>query len=271
MTRSPTHSVGHHTTPWTLAIILLVTLAAYASAEVVDLSYVYNVNAPTYPAVKPFAMKVQQKGFIADGVWLEMNEFCTSEHSGTHIDAPVHFAQGSWYVDEIPLDRFWNIPGVVVDVTQAVLRSATKNYAIQVKDMEKWESKHGIIPDGAIVIFRTGWGEKVNNTKEYSGLDENNNINFPGLSSEAASWLAAYGDRRGYQKGVVAVGVDTFSLDVGNATVFPAHVTLFKRNIYGVENMANLEKLPAKGFTITVLPLRIRGGSGSPARVIASV
>ncbi|XP_071542472.1 kynurenine formamidase-like [Panulirus ornatus] len=256
----------------TTAIILTVACVDFASSELVELSYTYNVDAPTSPKLNPFNFSVLQKGFNDKGIWVELNEFCSSEHSGTHVDAPVHFSRGSWTIDEIPLDRLWNVPGVVIDVTQAIERSSERNYHIQVKDLEKWEEEHhGYIPDGAVVLIHTGWGKMVKDLQEYSGLDEERSNNFPGLSEEAAIWLATYGQRNGYSKGVVGVGVDTISVDVGNSTLYPVHRALYSHNIYGIENMANLDKLLGRKFELTILPMRIGGGSGAPARIIASV
>ncbi|XP_050713058.1 isatin hydrolase-like isoform X3 [Eriocheir sinensis] len=200
-----------------------------------------------------------------------LNEFCTSEHSGTHVDAPIHFARDTWALDEIPLEHMWRVPGVLIDVSQAAAASKERNYAIPVEELEAWENRYGVIPDFSVVLLRTGWGAKSHDIADYSGLDAERKNNFPGLSEEAATWLATHGSRHGHVTGVVGVGIDTISVDVGNSTHYKAHNALYSRNLYGMENMNNLDKLPPHNFLVTVMPMRIGGGSGAPARIIAEM
>ncbi|KAK8397604.1 hypothetical protein O3P69_004410 [Scylla paramamosain] len=263
-----------------IALLLLLFLAAPPAASratneppprLLDLTYTYNVDAPTMPSLRAFNMSTIVKGIQEEGYWLEMNEFCSAEHSGTHVDAPVHFSRTSWPVNDIPLDRLWRVPGVVIDVSEAVATSIDKNYAIPVSDLEAWESQHGAIPDGAVVFLRTGWGAKSHNLDEYSGVDQHGTFNFPGLSKEAGTWLATYGDRNGLSKGVVGVGIDTSSVDVGSSTNYEAHTSMYSHNVYGIENVANLDQLPTTNFLVTVMPMKIGGGSGGPSRIIAEL
>ncbi|KAG7173941.1 isatin hydrolase-like [Homarus americanus] len=255
----------------TLTCLLLVMLALPVSTELLELSYTYNIDAPTSPKLKPFTSTILNKSLNELGFWVELNEFCTSEHSGTHVDAPVHFSKDSWTLDAIPLDRLWRVPGVVIDVSEAIRVSGERNYGIKAKDLEAWEEDHGTIPDGVVVLIRTGWGKKSQNLGQYSGLDLKKRNNFPGLSEEAATWLATHGSRHGHSRGVMGVGVDTISVDVGNSTHYLAHRAMYSRNVYGMENLANLDKLPPSGFLLTILPMKIGGGSGGPARIIAEV
>ncbi|XP_068220104.1 isatin hydrolase-like [Palaemon carinicauda] len=243
-----------------------------ATAELIELSYTYNVDAPTSPKLTQFTHKIVKKGLNKFGIWVELNEFCASEHSGTHVDAPVHFAEKGWALEAIPTKRLWRVPAVVIDVSNQIkLSKNVLNYEIKVKDLEDWEAVNGIIPDATLVLIRTGWGAKVNNLREYSGLDQHNKNNFPGLGKGAAEWLANHGNKHGHETGVIGVGIDTISVDVGQSVRYPSHVALYTKNIYGIENMANLDKLPVKGAIVTVLPMRIGGGSGAPARIIAEV
>ncbi|XP_069969351.1 isatin hydrolase isoform X2 [Penaeus vannamei] len=250
--------------------IALAVLGA-ASSELVELSYTFNLDAPTSPKLTPFSHRIVRKGVNKYGLWVEMNDFSASEHSGTHIDAPVHFSERGWTLDSVPIRRLWRVPAVLIDVTHHVQNSGVKNYEIKVRDLEMWEAQYGILPDGCIVLFMTGWGSKVRNLREYSGLDRHNKINFPGLSKGAAEWLANHASRYHQRWGVIGVGIDTLSLDVGQSVRYPAHVALFANNIYGIENLANLDRLPPTGFYVTVMPIRIGGGSGAPARVLAEV
>ncbi|KAK8397606.1 hypothetical protein O3P69_004411 [Scylla paramamosain] len=295
--------------------LLVVMAASPVVPRLVELSYTYNVDAPTSPKLRPFSMTVLKKGTNDLGIWLvhllllydaytyvssehlytftpthhvtllslpcrgcrgavtgwSSTSFCTSEHSGTHVDAPVHFARDTWPINEIPLERLWRVPGVVIDVSQAISEANETNFAIPVSELEAWESRHGVIPDGALVFIRTGWGAKSHDLAEYSGIDNQRRNNFPGLSKEAATWLATHGARHGHPTGVVGVGVDTISVDVGNSTHYEAHQAMYSRNVYGMENLANLDQLPTTNFLVTVMPMRIGGGSGAPARIIAEL
>ncbi|XP_037799166.1 isatin hydrolase-like [Penaeus monodon] len=295
---------------WAKIWIALAVLGV-ASSELVELSYTFNLDAPTSPKLTPFSHRIVKKGVNKYGLWVEMNDFSASEHSGTHIDAPVHFSERGWTLDSVPIRRLWRVPAVLIDVTHHVQNSGVKNYEIKVRDLEMWEAQYGMLPDGCIVLFMTGWGSKVRNLREYSGLDRHNKINFPGedlrsgdklnfpgegldplrnrqhylgpglehqiklnfpgLSKGAAEWLANHATRYHQRWGVIGVGIDTLSLDVGQSVRYPAHVALFANNIYGIENLANLDRLPPTGFYVTVMPIRIGGGSGAPARVLAEV
>ncbi|XP_037780719.1 isatin hydrolase-like [Penaeus monodon] len=254
-----------------LVSLLVIIMADVGSSALLELSYTYNLDAPTSPKLTPFTYKVLKKGYNDFGVWVELNEFCTSEHSGTHLDAPVHFAKDRWGVSDIPLDRLWRVPAVVIDVSQAIKRSGQIDYPIAVEDLEAWEKVHGVIPDHTLVLVRTGWGLKSGDLQAYSNVDETNTNHFPGLSKEAATWLATHGQRHGHRTGIVGVGVDTISVDVGNSTRYGAHEAMYSRNLFGLENVANMHKLPPSGFRVTVLPMRIGGGSGAPARIVAEL
>lgn len=266
---------GHNIPGLEMALLATLLVAALGistvSTELLELSYTYNVDAPTSPKLTGFTHKIIKKGLNKFGIWVELNEFCSSEHSGTHIDAPVHYSEHGWDVAAIPTRHLWRLPAVVIDVSRQIKLSGQLNYEIKVRDLEDWEKAHGVIPDGTIVIIRTGWGAKSQNIREYSGLDQHNKNNFPALGKGAAEWLAKHGTKHGHETGVVAVGIDTISMDVGQSVRYPAHVALYKKNIYGIENMANLDKLPVTGAFVTVLPMRIGGGSGAPARIIAEI
>ncbi|XP_050713053.1 isatin hydrolase-like [Eriocheir sinensis] len=242
-----------------------------AVSELIELTYTYNVNAPTSPKLRQFKQELVMKGRNKQRQWVELYNICLSEHSGTHIDAPRHFNETGWTVEAIPTDRLWRLPAVVVDVSKMIGKSQEKNYEVTPKDLTDWEAEHGVIPDGALVFVRTGWGKMVNNYWSYAGLDENNKLNFPGLGKEAAEWLVHHGQNNSHSTGIVGVGIDTLSLDNGHSVRMPAHITLFAANIYGIENVANLDKLPAVGSHVTVMPMRIGKGSGAPARIIAEI
>ncbi|KAF2368413.1 Kynurenine formamidase [Trinorchestia longiramus] len=257
-----------------LAVLTLTALVSvvFGYEELIELSYTYLYDAPTMPTQKALELTSIKKGTNKFGIWVELNEFCTSEHSGSHIDAPVHFSRDGWTVDHIPLDRLYRRPAIKVDVSAKASRFKNfNNYEVEVRDFERWESANGIIPDGAVVFIHTGWGALHKNITAYSGEDQYGKFNFPGLSLELARWLASHGHENGHEHGIIGVGIDTLSLDVGNSIKYESHVKLLGHNIYGLENVANTDKLPAKDFLVTVLPLKIGGGSGSPVRIIAEI
>lgn len=200
-----------------------------------------------------------------DGGWFyAAYAFATAEHGGTHLDAPIHFAEGRLTADEIPLSGLIG-PAAVVDVSER----ATRDYRVSVEDLTSWESHNGQIPDGGVLLLRTGWGERWSDRAAYLGTDLEGpaavaELHFPGLGEEAARWLVE-------QRGVVAVGIDTPSIDYGQSSDFRAHVVLYADNISGFENVANLDLLPARGAFVVALPMKIEGGSGAPLRIVAFV
>lgn len=231
-----------------------------------DLSHDYGADTIYWPTASRFELKVDSQGMTDGGYWYEANTFSTAEHGGTHIDAPVHFAKATWTVDQIPIERLAG-PAVVVDVTKQA--AADRDYQVRVLDLEAFEARHGRIPEGAIVLLRTGFGRYWPDAERYMGTAERGaaaalELHFPGLHPGAATWLVK--ERR-----VRAVGIDTPSIDHGPSRLFHAHRVLFKANTPAFENVAHLERLPAKGAWVIALPMKIRGGSGGPLRIVARV
>jgi kynurenine formamidase len=176
----------------------------------------------------------------------------------------VHFAEGSWSVGEIPVERLVG-PAVVVGVEEAA--AADRDYLATVEDFRAWEAEHGRIPDGAIVLLRTGYGRFWPDREAYLGTDLTGpeavpHLHFPGLHPDAARWLVD--ERR-----IHVFGLDTPSTDRGQSTDFLTHRVFGEANVPGLENVANLDRLPARGFTVVALPMKIAEGSGAPVRIVA--
>lgn len=235
-------------------------LAAIARGQVtiVDLTYPLNEANPYWPGeqYKPFAFELLAS-LPEDGVY--SGAFCTPEHLGTHIDAPVHFVAGQPSVDELPLTRLV-APLVVVDVREVVQENP--DYQLSVQDLERWEDRYGSIPQGAMVLAYTGWGQRWNDFARYKNEDDSGQLHFPGFSPEAARFLVR-------QRGVVGLGIDTLSVDYGLSEEFQVHHIVHGAGGYHVENVANLDQVPQSGAWLLAAPIKIEGGSGGPARVWA--
>ena len=232
--------------------------------RLVDLTHSFDETTIYWPTSKSFEMEIIHRGKTKNGYWYEANNISTAEHGGTHMDAPAHFSEGKWRTDEVPLERLIT-PGVVVDV-----RSKTKNnpdYRVGRSDFVDWEQQHGKIPEGSIVLVLTGWEQYWPDKKKYLGTDfqgDTKNLHFPGFAEDAARFLTK-------ERLVSSVGLDTASLDYGQSEDFKAHQIFGAANVPGFENVANLSKLPAKGFRVIALPMKIGNGSGAPLRIVAEV
>ncbi|HEX4951512.1 MAG TPA: cyclase family protein [Blastocatellia bacterium] len=231
-------------------------------AKVLDLTYSFDDKTIYWPTAKPFTWEKESWGVSTGGYWYTAARYAASEHGGTHLDAPIHFGEGKQSADELPLTKLIS-PAIVINITDACSKNA--DYLLSVEDITKWESEHARIPDDSIVLIHTGWGRFWGDKKQYLGTDvagDVGNLHFPGISKEAARLLTE-------QRRIDAIGIDTASIDHGPSKDFIAHQILNGANIYALENVANLERLPAKGATVIALPMKIKGGTGGPARIIA--
>lgn len=237
-------------------------LAAY---EIIDLTHPFNEQTiywPTSPAA--FELDTLAYGQTPASYFYSSFAFSTPEHGGTHLDAPIHFAEAAHTVDQVPLDRLV-APTVVIDVSEQA--AADPDYRLAVEDVRAWEARHGPVPEGAIVLLRTGWSRHWPDRAAYLGDDtpgDASNLRFPSFGADAARLLV--GERR-----VGAIGADVASIDYGRSTDFMVHRIAAERNVPGLENLTALDRLPATGATVIALPMLIEGGSGGPVRVIALV
>ena len=233
-----------------------------AERKIVDLTYPFSVETHHWPTAQPFHFEKVAEGRTPAGYWYSSYNYGGSEHVGTHLDAPFHFAEGKWTTEQIPLSRLIG-PGVVIDMRRQAEKNA--DYTLQVSDIRAWEKTHARIPSGAILLIRSGWGKYWGERKRYFGTDEPGNVSdlhFPGLSKEAAAFLVN-------QRKVKAVGIDTPSIDPGPSKDFLAHQTLGAANVAIFENVASLDLVPNKGTTVFAIPMKIKGGSGAPLRIFA--
>ena len=238
--------------------------ASRPAGALIDLSHDYSDQTVFWPTAESFKLEKVADGVTEQGYYYAANNFATSEHGGTHIDAPIHFAKGHWAVDEIPLDRLVG-DAIVVDVTAAAANQP--DYRVTTDDFTAWERSNGEIQAGAIVLIRTGYSKFWPDASRYLGTAERGTgavakLHFPGLHQDAARWLAE-------TRKVKAVGLDTASIDYGQSTMYESHRMLYERDVPAFENLTNLDRLPARGAFVVALPMKIKGGSGAPLRAIA--
>ena len=231
-------------------------------SKVLDLTYAFDQETVYWPTAKPFQREVVAAGHTEAGYWYAANNICLAEHGGTHMDAPIHFAEGKRTAADVPVQQLIG-PAVVIDVEAQA--SADADYRLSVADIAAWEQTHGRIPSGAIVLMYSGWGKRWPDKQRYLGSDQPGdvtNLHFPAFSDEAAQFLVS-------QRSIDAIGVDTPSLDYGQSSDFMVHRIVHGANLPGLENVANLDQLPPSGALLIALPMKIAGGSGAPVRIIA--
>jgi kynurenine formamidase len=224
--------------------------------DVHDLTHVFSPRTPVFPAFKPIQIRpkfsIAKDGFFA-------NEVTFDEHTGTHLDAPVHFVANAATADKLPADRFF-APLAVISIADRAAKNA--DALLSVDDVLAWEKQHGRLPAGAFVAMHSGWDAKVGAVDRFLNKDAKGTMHAPGFSEEAARFLVK-------ERDIVGAGVDTLSLDGASASKFVAHLALLGAGKYGVELLANLATVPPSGATIIVGGPKHEGATGGPARVYA--
>jgi kynurenine formamidase len=232
---------------------------ALLHATAIDLSYPLSPAFPLFPVYDPVEV-AERFNVAAHGFFVRRWSF--DEHCGTHVDAPAHFAESGATVDLIPTgDLLLRV--AVVDIRERAARD--DDAVVLPDDILRWERSHGRLPDRTAVFALTGWGSRAGDSSAYLNPDGDGVLHFPGFGVEATEFLKAERPR------VRAIGLDTGSLDRGAAGDFPAHVSWLPSGRYGIENLANLERLPPAGAVVVVGAPKLVGGSGGPARIFALV
>jgi kynurenine formamidase len=224
--------------------------------RVLDLSYAISDKLVPWPGdAKYFEAKVnatiEKNGYFTRSFWM-------LEHYGTHLDAPAHFPPGKITVDQIPVKQLFG-PAVVIDVRAESGKDA--DYRLTPARVEEWEKSHVRIPEGAIVILRTGWSSRWPDVQKYRNTDAKGVMHFPGFSVEAARLMI--------ERKVSGLGCDTLSIDYGASPDFAVHHVTLGAGLYHLENLSDLSGLPETGAFLVVAPIKLEGGSGGPARVFA--
>ncbi|MEI6068077.1 MAG: cyclase family protein [Methylococcaceae bacterium] len=233
----------------------------------IDLSHSYDSATLYWPNNSHgFEHITEAEGRTPLGYYYSSYRLSTPEHGGTHLDAPIHFAENKLTVDQIPLSSLTG-NAVVIDVSKKAL--VNRDYQISVEDIENWEKENNRIPDNTIILFRTGYGQYYPNREKYfgtpkTGMEAIPELHFPGILPETTQWLIE-------KRAIKTLGLDTPSLDYGQSKAFKTHQILLGSNRPGFENLANLEQLPLKGIYVVALPMKIAKGSGAPLRIIATL
>jgi kynurenine formamidase len=232
-------------------------------ARIVELTHPFDDKTPYWPDKPPssFQYKKDWCGKTPRGFFVCLGSFSAPDHGGTHLDAPIHFAEGHATVDKIPLTKLVG-PAVVIDMTAAA--QANVDAQLSAADVQAFEKTNGPIERGAIILVRTGWAERWPDRKAYYGdanPEDSSHLHFPGIGEEAAKLFV--------QRGVGAVGIDGPSVEYGPAKSFPVHQILLGADIPQFENVASLKELPTKGALVIALPMLIGGGTGGPLHIIA--
>jgi kynurenine formamidase len=220
-----------------------------------DLTHTFRAGFPVYafdPPTRRTLVTVEDDGFYSQ-------EWTFGEHSGTHVDAPGHFITDGRRSPQLRPSELI-APLVVIDISE---RSAVDPDAVvRPKDLRSFERRHGRIPRGALVAMYSGWETRVGDPQAYKNPDASGTFHFPGFGIEAVEWLLA-------ERDIAGIGVDTLSLDHGPSQTFDVHLAVLGADRYGIENLANLNRIPAAGATGFVGLIPWEEGSGGPARVLA--
>lgn len=244
-----------------IVTFLLISFSSVSTAsDWIDLTYSFDESTIYWPSAEGFKIEKREE-ITKNDYYYAANIFIAPEHGGTHLDAPLHFAAGKKSVDEISVDQ---LKGTALLINLGSVIGDDADHLITETELKKWEQDNEPIKNGDIVIIQTGWGRFWKEKKKYMGTDiagDVKNLHFPGLSEKAARYLIT--------KKIKGLGVDTASLDLGQSRLFPVHRALLGQNIYGLENLANLDQIKKRRFFIIVAPMKITGGTGGPTRVYA--
>jgi kynurenine formamidase len=256
-----------------LGLLLLLALPSPAAAQAVDLAryrlmdltHAFGPNTLFWPtATTGFTHEQLSYGPTPGGWFYSSYAYAAPEHGGTHLDAPIHFNREGITSDRIPVEQFIG-PAVVIDISGQAANDP--DYRLTRADVMAWETSHGRIPRGAIVVLRTGWAARWPDARRYLGDDtpgDASRLHFPSFGEDAARLLVT-------ERQVAALGADVASIDYGASKDFIVHQIAAAAGVLGLENLADLSALPPSGATIIALPMKIKDGSGGPLRAVALV
>jgi kynurenine formamidase len=227
--------------------------------KAIDLTHTMSADFPTFFGRPGIEM---QRDFEFRRDRFNLFSWRVSEHVGTHLDAPIHFSEAGLTADQLPIDALV-VPLAVIDIVYKAQQDA--DYLLSGEDLALWEGQHGRLPAGCCVALHSGWGElATSDPARFIGRDVSGTLHFPGFSPEAADWMLK-------EREVAGIAVDTLSLDNGASKEFKTHRLWLPSGRWGLENVANLDKVPASGATLVVGASKVKGATGGLARLIALV
>jgi len=226
--------------------------------SVVDLTHTMSAEFPTFFGVAPIEMQ-KQFDIAKDG--FNLYWWRIIEHAGTHLDAPIHFSTNGATADKLDVATLV-VPLAVVDVADKARQNP--DYLVSPQDLLDWEARNGSLPEGCCVAMQSGWAQHVTDAARFTGKDAAGVFHFPGFGADAADWLMK--ERR-----VQGLAVDTLSLDHGPSKDFKTHYLWLPSGRWGLENVANLDRVPARGATLVAGVAKVKDATGGPTRVVALV
>jgi kynurenine formamidase len=230
------------------------TLGSYTQLQ--DLTHTITPETPVFPG-NPQPLIEPLRTYEKDGYYA--NKITMAEHTGTHMDAPAHFVEGTPFSNELPVTQFF-APLAIVDISERA--ASDPDAQVTPDDLMAWESEHGELPAGAFVAMNSGWDARFNDPASFINLGDDDVLHFPGFHPDATTMLVE-------ERDIVGIGVDTLSLDYGASTDFGTHITLLGAGKYGLEGLASLGNVPPSGALIIVGGPKITIGSGGWSRVMA--
>ncbi|MFL6798451.1 MAG: cyclase family protein [Xanthobacteraceae bacterium] len=243
---------------FTTGVIPASAAPARQFSSVVDLTHTMSPEFPTFFGVPGIEME-KKFDFKTDGFnlfWWRL-----LEHAGTHLDAPIHFSAAGATAEKIPAETLV-VPLAVIDVAAKAALNA--DYLLTAEDLRDWERRNGQLPENCCVAMHSGWAAHVADTGRFTGKDGAGVFHFPGIAPEAAEWLLS-------ERKVAGLAVDTMSLDHGPSRDFKVHYAWLPSGRWGLENLANLDRVPAAGATMVVGLAKVKDATGGAARVMALV
>ena len=246
------------------AVLVAMTSCTAPASRVVDLTYAFDEHTVYWPNNMSFHREDTAHGMNEQGKWYASGRYSASEHGGTHMDAPNHFAESGISLEAIPVDQLFG-PAIVIDIQKQC--ASNPDYTLTTKDIQTWEVQFGQIEPNTLILLRTGWGKYWPDSSRYLGSSnpgDPTTLHFPGFSSEATQFLVQKRHIRG-------VGIDTASIDPGQSRDFPVHRILSEANRYALENVASLDEVPSRGAIVYALPMKIKHGTGGPVRILAII
>ncbi|RBO54732.1 cyclase family protein [Rhodovulum sp. BSW8] len=230
---------------------------AQGHAAVTDMTHELSADFPTFFGEQQFFWD-QKFNFAEHG--FNLAEYRVNEHTGTHIDAPLHFSADGAAVNEIAVENLV-APLCVIDIAARAAEDA--DTTLTPDDIRAWIAAHGEIPQNACVAMFSGWGDKAS-SPGFRNADAEGVQHYPGFHAEAAEMLIE-------ETAAASIGSDTLSLDPGNSPDFATHYAWLPSGRFGIECLANLDRMPAAGATLVIGAPKHKGGTGGPARIFALV